>query len=103
MSVRRELVALGVPRGQAAGFAAFAGLESGADLEQLLGELDGMHFWYVLGVPEALRAGFITLHNACCLPENVWAPPPGLEWQDVDWPTFDLALAAGIMQAFGLQ
>jgi hypothetical protein len=80
MSLRREMVALGVPRGQTAGLAAFVGLESPEDLRQFLEDLDGMYFMHVMGVPEALRASFINLHNAVCLPDNVWAPPPGLEW-----------------------
>ena len=100
MSLRREMVALGVPRGQTAGLAAFVGLESPEDLRQFLEDLDGMYFMHVMGVPEALRASFINLHNACCLPENVWAPPPGYEWQDVNWQTFDFALALSIMEAF---
>ena len=103
MSLRREMLAVGVPLGQTAGLTAFIGLETPEDLRQFLYILDDMIFMHVMGVPEALRASFINLHNAVCLPDNVWAPPPGLEWQDVDWPTFDLALAAGIMQAFGLQ
>ena len=103
MSARRELVALGVPRGQAAALAAFAGLESFADVEEFLADLDGMHFGYAMGVPEALRASFIELHNEWCLPGNEWAPPAGLAWRDVDWPAFELSLGSSIMAAFGLQ
>ena len=103
MSLRRDMIALGVPRGQTAGLAAFIGVESREDLRQFLQILDDLLFMHVMGVPEALRASFINLHNACCLAENVWAPPPGYEWQDVNWQTFDLALALSIMEAFGQQ
>ena len=102
MSLRREMLAVGVPRGQTAGLAAFIGLETPEDLRQFLYILDNMIFMHVMGVPEPLRASFINLHNAFCLPENVWAPPPGLQWQDVNWQTFDLAFANSIVDLANL-
>ena len=102
MSLRRAMLAVGVPRGQTAGLAEFIGLHTREDLTQFLDNINDKMFLHVFGVPEPLRASFINLHNAFCLPENVWAPPPGLEWQDVNWQTFDLAFAATLMQALGL-